>query len=97
MRAYEYAKRRIAEGRGLYEGLGICDRAEFYRAFENDERFLQLHAAWLTANCRKSERPTPDRIDTKRGYLIGNINWETYGMNTCRALDGYNRLRAEEV
>jgi hypothetical protein len=97
MRAYEYAKRRIVEGRGLYLGLGICDREDFYKAFENDPRFLELHQEWISSGYRKAERPTPDRIDTTRGYLIDNIVWETYNVNTLKALDGYNHQRAMEA
>jgi hypothetical protein len=95
MRAYEHAKRRIAEGRGLYLGLGICDRKDFYAAFENDPRFLELHAQWVEKGYNKQYRPTPDRRDTTRGYLIDNITWETYSVNTLRALDGYNYQRAQ--
>jgi|SRR5882724_3959927 len=97
MRAYQYAKRRIVEGRGLYLGLGICDRKDFYAEFETDPRFLELHRAWIESGYQKSERPTPDRADTKRGYLVDNIVWETYETNTYRALNGYNRERAEQV
>lgn len=94
MRAYEHAKRRIAEGRGLYLGLGICDRKDFYEAFLHSPTFLLLHSAWVDSGYTKGQRPTPDRIDTKRGYLVDNIAWETYNVNTLKALDGYNHQRA---
>lgn len=96
MRAYEHAKRRIGEGRGLYLGLGICDREDFYKAFETDPHFLELHTLWVDSGYSKGQRPTPDRRDTKRGYLIDNIQWETYNVNTLKALDGYNHQRAME-
>lgn len=95
MRAYEHAKRRIAEGRGLYLGLGICDRKDFYAAFETDPRFLKLHSQWAAGGYLKGQRPTPDRMDTTRGYLVDNITWETYNVNTLKALDGYNHQRAQ--
>lgn len=47
MRAHQMASRRIKEGRGLYEGLTICSKEEFYAAFENDPTFLRLHALWV--------------------------------------------------
>jgi hypothetical protein len=97
MRAYEHAKRRIVEGQGLYLGLGICDRKDFYAAFETDARFLELHQEWVASGYQRGTRPTPDRLDTTRGYLVDNIRWETYNVNTLRALDGYNRERAEAV
>lgn len=97
MRAYEHAKRRIGEGRGLYLGLGICDRKDFYEAFQHSPSFLALHAQWAAGGYKKGDRPTPDRMDTKRGYLIDNITWETYNVNTLKALDGYNHRRAMEV
>lgn len=96
-RAYEYAKRRIVEGQGLYLGLGICDRDEFYKAFEHSPSFLALHEEWVSSGYRQAERPTPDRIDTKRGYLVDNIAWETYSVNTLKALDGYNHQRAMQA
>lgn len=86
MRAHQMASRRIKEGRGLYEGMTICSKEEFYAAFENDPTFLRLHALWVQSGHTKGQRPTPDRQDTSRGYLVDNIVWETYNINTLRAL-----------
>ena len=90
-RAYEFAARRIKsatlDGKyACYVGLTICSREEFYAAAMMDDRFLLLYHTWVHMGYPKGQRPTPDRQDTSRGYLVDNIKWETYNVNTLRAL-----------
>lgn len=58
----------------------------FYEAFLRDPTFLSLHRAWQDGGFQKSDRPTPDRKNTERGYMPDNIKWATYKENTYRAL-----------
>lgn len=90
-RAYEFAARRIKsaapEGRyARYVGLTICSREEFYEAAMQSNDFWRLFKYWKENGFQKGQRPTPDRQDTSKGYLVDNIKWETYNINTLRAL-----------
>lgn len=104
--SYAYTRmRRRVEGKGhlLYKGLPICSREEFYAAFLNDDNLKRLWALWVnhSSNSKRKAKsglkPTPDRIDVDKGYVIGNIRWKTYQENRMTSGAMRNRGAQDET
>lgn len=89
--AYAYSRMlRRVKNTPSYNGLPVCTRAEFYAAFLDHPDYLRLYAAYSTARTRglKKRRhwllPTPDRVNSSKGYTVDNIAWVTYIDNVRR-------------
>lgn len=87
-RMYYYMQRRV-KGKGTdpkhYKGLGISPREYFYRYAEQDTTLHRLFRNWVKSGYNLRCRPTPDRLNSKLGYIIGNIEFVTYRKNCSRA------------
>ncbi len=87
-RMYYYMSRRV-KGKGadprLYKGLGISPRDYFYRYALEDSTLRQLFYNWRRGGFKLRCRPTPDRLNSELGYIIGNIEFVTYRKNCSRA------------
>lgn len=74
----------------LYADLPILDKEVFYGWALNDEAYNTLHDEWVASDyCRKLS-PSIDRIDTEKGYVMGNIRWLTHSENS--SLGGKSRM-----
>lgn len=72
----------LKEKSHLYAGLPILDKESFYVWALSNEDFLNLYSNWVEQGyCRKLS-PSIDRIDTMKGYVMGNIRWLTHSDNS---------------
>tara|TARA_R110000868_G_scaffold322401_1_gene583335 strand:- start:30 stop:425 length:396 start_codon:yes stop_codon:yes gene_type:complete len=67
----------------LYLGLDILDKETFYEWSINNEDFIMLFIIWSRLNYNRRYTPSIDRIDSKKGYTLDNIQWITFSEN-CR-------------
>ena len=66
----------------LYMGLDLLDKQDFYQWANASAEFHEMFAAWETSgHCRKLT-PTVDRIDSSKGYEVGNMQWLTHSDNS---------------
>jgi hypothetical protein len=93
MRTYRNMQSRVTgilkKKRHLYEGLPILPRAEFYRWANASNEFHRLFDGWVDSGYRCGESPSVDRIDSSKGYTLGNMRWLTHrenSRNTRRSL-----------
>jgi hypothetical protein len=67
----------------LYLGLEILDKNTFYEWSLQNNDFKELFTYWLMCNYERKYTPSIDRIDSKKGYTLDNIQWITFSEN-CR-------------
>ena len=65
----------------LYEGLDILPKEQFYEFALNDSEFHRLFKEWEDSLYQRRLCPSIDRIDTKLGYVLGNIQFLTMSEN----------------
>jgi len=66
----------------LYKGLEIMSKEDFYQFTEQSEAFDKLYDEWVKSGYERRLSPSIDRIDSKVGYIEGNIQWITHGENS---------------
>jgi len=66
----------------LYKGLKLLTREEFCRWANNCPSFSRLHREWTESGFERRLSPSVDRIDSTRGYVLGNIQWITQSENS---------------
>ena len=68
----------------LYQGLPILPKDEFYKWSINNADFLRLYKDWMASNNERKICPSINRIDSTKGYLLGNMEWITHSDNSKR-------------
>ena len=68
----------------LYLGLEILDKKTFYEWSLNNVNFRELFTYWIMVDYERRYTPSIDRIDSKEGYTIDNIQWITFSENCKR-------------
>lgn len=85
---YWYMLRRVTEG-GLspkiYKGLPLMARRSFFKISMRSAKLHRLYDTWITGGCKLVDRPTPNRVNGKKGYISGNIRFLSYSQNTKQA------------
>jgi hypothetical protein len=86
MRTYRNMQSRVTgvqkKKAHLYKGLAILPRDDFYAwAWDNSE-FWRLYKQWSATDYDRRLSPSINRIDTNKGYTIGNIEWLTHSVNS---------------
>lgn len=66
----------------LYKGKTILPKHEFYDWALTHPDFKSLFAAYKRSNRKRKYAPTVNRIDSKRGYELGNMEWLTHSENS---------------
>ena len=69
----------------LYIGKSICGQEEFKDWPRNDIEFNRRFEAWIESGCQYKLSPSIDRIDSDKGYDIGNMQWLTVSENGAKA------------
>ena len=75
----------------LYGGLSILPREAFYEWALACPDFHTLYEGWVDSGYKCGASPSVDRIDTERGYEIGNMQWLTHSENSAKANRGVNK------
>jgi hypothetical protein len=65
----------------LYLGLPILPRDVFYTWAKNHPDFLALYKRWFSNNFDRKLTPTINRMNSSKGYILGNIEWITNSQN----------------
>lgn len=67
-----------------YKHCLICTREEFLCRFRDDPIFLNLFDNWKKSNYNTKLTPSVDRIDTKKGYTLDNMQFLTHSDNCTK-------------
>ena len=71
---YGNMKRRVLDRQCIYwYGLPILSKEKFCFWINRNNKFKRLYKNWVTNNYDKRLTPSIDRIDSSKGYLLGNI------------------------
>lgn len=91
MRTYRNMLSRVKgiapKGRHRYKDLEILNKQEFYEWSLNDTEYNRLYDEWVKSGYDRRLSPSIDRIDTTKGYVLGNMQWLTHSENsrkTCK-------------
>lgn len=68
----------------LYQGKEILPKNEFYEWAISSKDFHSLFDAWVESGYERRLAPSVDRIDSSRGYEVGNMEWVTHSENSRR-------------
>ena len=86
MRTYRNMQSRITgiqyKKHHLYNGKELLSKVEFYDWSLNNISFNKLFEEWEAKNYHNRLTPSIDRIDTKDGYKIDNMQWITHSENS---------------
>lgn len=86
MRVYRNMKSRVTGVQKLkahiYLGLPILPKEDFYVWSKNNLEFIVLFKIWQDIGYDRLFTPSIDRIDSSKGYEIGNIRWLTHSQNS---------------
>jgi hypothetical protein len=89
MRLYRNMKSRILGVQKvkhhLYEGKELISKEEFYEwALAPGSKFYPLFEEYMKSGRDMKLAPSVDRIDSSKGYGIGNMEWVTHSENSRR-------------
>lgn len=86
MRSYRNMLSRISgvqwKKNHLYKGKELLNKEDFYDFSYKDQQFNKLFDEWVISGYQRKLSPSVDRIDSSKGYLIGNIRWITHSENS---------------
>lgn len=74
----------------LYLGKEILNKEQFYEWSLKDNAFNSLFIYWTKSGYERRLTPSIDRIDSKKGYAIDNIQWITFSENCKRGVISKN-------
>lgn len=100
MRKYRNMKSRV-EGiqkkkAHIYKGKSILSKEEFYKWAENDPMYAILWEQWKNSGYQRKLSPSVDRIDSTKGYVLGNMQWVTHSENSRRGTLSKNAKHLEK-
>jgi hypothetical protein len=94
MRMYRNMKSRIAginkPKAHLYKGKELFDKETFYEWANCSPMFMVLFRQYTESGYLRKNAPTVDRIDSSKGYFLGNIEWVTHSVNSSRGAKSKN-------
>lgn len=65
----------------LYRGLSILPKEVFISWAKNHSDFLSLYKQYVTSNFDRKLAPSVNRMNSNKGYVLGNIEWMTNSQN----------------
>jgi hypothetical protein len=95
MRAYRNMKSRVfgiqIKKYHLYADKHLIDKSSFYEwSFANAD-FHRLYNQWEKNNYSRKLTPSVDRIDSRKGYTLDNMQWITHSENS-RKTSRWNKV-----
>lgn len=88
MRLYRNMKSRITgvqkQKHHLYKGKSLLSKEEFYKWAKSNNDFKTLFKEYVKSNYDRKLAPSVDRIDSKLGYEINNMEFVTHSENSRR-------------
>lgn len=101
MRMYRNMKSRItgvqSKKAHLYQGKELMDKKSFYEFAKCSPMFRTLFYQYEGSGYAQKLAPTPDRIDSSKGYTIDNIQWVTHSVNSGRTTRGANEQISKNI
>lgn len=73
---------------GSWTGKEILPKQEFYEWALADPTFHRLFQAYEASGYDRRLAPSPDRIDSAKGYTLDNMRWLTHSENSALASRG---------
>lgn len=74
----------------LYKDKGLIDKQSFYDWAKSQDEFWILFDEWERSGYNRKLTPSVDRIDSSKGYIIGNMEWVTHSENSRRGATSRN-------
>jgi hypothetical protein len=68
----------------LYLGKKLLPREQYYEWAINNKMFWKLYNKWKKNNYERKLCPTVERINSKLGYELSNMEWITHSENSRR-------------
>ena len=88
MRLYANMKGRVSNADSkkahLYFGKSILSKEEFIKFSLDSVSFSLLFTAYKESGYQRRLCPSPDRVDSSKGYSVDNIEWVTQSVNSQR-------------
>jgi hypothetical protein len=66
----------------LYYGKELLSKEKFYDWALRSNEFITLFESYSASGFKIKYAPSIDRIDSSKGYVIGNIRWITHSENS---------------
>ena len=89
MRKYHHMLGRVNgekwyNGVHLWAGKEILPKEDFYKWALANEDFHRLFEQWEKAGYERNLCPSVDRLDSSKGYILGNMEFVTFLVNATR-------------
>jgi hypothetical protein len=95
MRMYRNMKSRVSgvqiQKFHLYEGKELLGKEDFYAWAKNNPTFWELYEAYKNSGYDRKLAPSVDRVDSRRGYIIENMEFVTHSENSRRGSNSIAR------
>lgn len=95
MRMYRNMKSRIEgiqkQKAHLYDGKAILSKEQFYKWVLNNPDFLRLFELYKDSGFDRKLAPSVDRVDSKLGYELSNMEIITHSENSRRGAVGRSK------
>lgn len=79
----------------LYKGKPLIPKDAFMIWAKNHPDFFSLYKRWASCNFDRKLTPTINRIDSSKGYVLGNIEWMTNSQN-CGLSGSVRKMKAKK-
>jgi len=80
----------------IYTGLTILPKDAFYNWAKNHSDFLNLYKSWVSNDFDRKLTPSVNRMNSKKGYILGNIEWMTTSQN-CGLAAGVRTMKQKKA
>jgi hypothetical protein len=77
----------------LYKGKDLLNKEDFYNWAKTSESFWKLFTIWIEKNYDRKLTPTVDRINSKEGYHLSNMEWVTHSENSRRGSISKHKMK----
>lgn len=88
---------RCCQAPKYFKGKEVMPREDFIEWSRNHPVFILLHLQWEQSNYNPLLTPVPDRLNSKFGYIAGNIEWVTKQENDRRARQKMKENRIAKI